>query len=160
MGTPSSKRRYKRYKRRVEVEFTTGDTTYKGISSDLSEKGLFIRTRYAMVPGTEVSIKLYLPNGNVAHVKGIVRHSLKTSFNFVKNGMGIELVEIDRNYENFLYEELIDYDRKEQIGAESLQKEAPEYIIISCPSCSVKNRVRKDRLSMSPKCGKCGTLLN
>jgi len=155
-----SKRRYKRYKRRVEIEFTAGDTTYKGISSDLSERGLFIRTRYALVPGTEISIKLYLPNGNVANVKGIVRHSLKTSFNFVKNGMGVELIEIDKNYENFLYEELIDYERKEQIGAENLQKETPEYIIILCPSCSVKNRVRRDRLSMGPKCGKCGTLLS
>jgi len=35
----------------------------------------------------------------------------------------------------------------------------PEYLIITCLDCSVKNKVASKKLSLNPRCGKCGTLL-
>ncbi len=33
-------------------------------------------------------------------------------------------------------------------------------LIIPCPSCNAKNRIPATKQHLSPKCGKCGTLLN
>ncbi len=162
-----SKRRYKRYTKRLETEFSAANMTYKGISSDLSEKGLFIRTQHGFVPGTKINIKLLLPDGTISHLKGIVRRTVKTPHRFVKNGMGIELIETDIHYENFLMEELIGYDRaakpQSPTPEDSPKPEASppkdEFVIVSCPSCGVKNKVSKKKISLKPRCGRCGTYL-
>ncbi|NOX21250.1 MAG: hypothetical protein GXO99_08365 [Nitrospirae bacterium] len=68
---------------------------------------MFIRTHHGFVPGTTIEIKLYLPDGSIAKLKGIVRRTIKTPHYFIKNGMGVELIETDDNFKNFLKQELI-----------------------------------------------------
>ncbi len=153
-----SKRKYKRFTRRLEVEFSAGEQTYKGISSDISIRGMFIRTQHAFIRGTKINIKLYLPDGEVAHLEGIVRRAIKTPHYFIKNGMGIEIVRTDQVFENFLSQELIDYDR-DYSSTERKTKEA-DFTIVVCPSCGVKNRLKKGFKSFKAKCGRCGSYLS
>lgn len=162
------RRRHKRYTKRIETEFSSGDMHFRGISSDLSEKGLFIRTQHGFVPGTTVNIKLRLPDGSTSHLRGLVKRTVKTHLQFVKNGMGIEILESDSTYTRFLREELIGIpsnplkpsdvvEVKSNSRSEEGQEE--EVVLQACPACGIKNRVKVAALSMKPRCGKCGSSL-
>ncbi len=163
-----SKRRHKRYTKRIETEFSSGDMIFRGISSDLSEQGLFIRTQHGFVPGTTVNIQLMLPDGSTSHLKGLVKRTVKTHLHLVKNGMGIEIFESDDNYVRFLREELIGipFNLSQPADVVEVKTEArageaseEEVIIRTCPACGTKNRVKVAALSMKPRCGKCGSSL-
>ncbi|MBI5846976.1 MAG: PilZ domain-containing protein [Nitrospirae bacterium] len=173
------RRRHERFVRRLESEFVGQGKNYRAISSDFSRYGLFIRTNHAFVPGTELEIIIHLPNGTDCRLKGVVRRAMKTTIVSLKNGMGIELTSRDHNYIKFLK----DFDPSEdgQPPAFSGEKRAdpeptaqgqnephehyrkpahdtaPDFVIITCAQCGVKNKVRRERLSHGPKCGKCGS---
>ncbi len=177
-----------RFTKRLEVTFSSGTLKYRGISSDLSAGGLFIRTQNGFAPGNLVDIEIYLPENKVGRLKGIVRRTVKSPMNLVKNGMGIELVERDPYYLDFLrnfdvggrpeedtasrpsakvVEDQEAEKTHESRGGEA-GKEKPgaftepshESVIIICQSCKVKNKVPRERLWLGPKCGRCGTVLD
>lgn len=103
---------------------------------------------------------------------------MKTPIVSLKNGMGIELLHRDHNYINFLR----DFDPTEDGESGTVANEeptrpepayhghhkpqehyqkpasdpAPDFVIIACAQCGVKNKVRRERLSHGPKCGRCG----
>jgi hypothetical protein len=168
-----SKRRHARFIRRLETEFSAEGKEYRAISSDFSCNGLFIRTNHAFPPGTVVSILVHLPDGTPSVLKGRVRRALRTTVVSLKNGMGIELIEKDLPYTNFMLGFTNECEEKpgepEQkfrpvdvppATEKTADTPAPDFMIISCPSCGVKNKVRSERLSQGPKCGKCGSLLS
>ncbi len=141
--------RHPRFTKRLEVKFSSGKDTYKGILSNLSQSGLFIRTNRGFAPGTIIAIELIMPDGTISVLKGIVRRTVKTSL-AIKNGMGIELIEQDSTYMNFIN------SFHEKTGT-PLEKKAPEeFLIISCSQCGVKNKVLSGKISLGPKCGRCG----
>ncbi|HXX56630.1 MAG TPA: PilZ domain-containing protein [Thermodesulfovibrionales bacterium] len=158
--------------KRLETTFSSGDSKYRGISSDLSASGLFIRTQHGLVPGSIVDIELYLPDGKICILKGTVRRTVKTGMSSLfKDGMGVELIEQDSNYREFL--KSLDspgekYERGSQESASAEQAEemikepkgGSDFILLPCPSCKVQNRVRRDKLSIPLRCGKCGEALN
>jgi len=96
------KRREDRYKGRFKIEYASGGQVYRGISSDLSMNGLFIRTRNPLETGTLITMLLHLPGGLTATLKGKVTRVLVmhegTSAVSIRNGMGIEILEKDYNY--------------------------------------------------------------
>jgi Tfp pilus assembly protein PilZ len=100
--TAQEKRREDRYRGRFKIEYASGDQTYRGISSDLSLNGLFIRTRKPLEMGTLITMLLHLPGGLTATLKGKVARVLVTpegtSAISIRNGMGIEIIEKDYNY--------------------------------------------------------------
>ncbi|MEW6214769.1 MAG: PilZ domain-containing protein [Nitrospirota bacterium] len=96
------KRQHQRLTKRLETIFSSGDMSFTGISSNLSEGGLFIRSRHGFVPGSIIDIELLLPEGKVSFLKGRVKRTLKTPLSGLKNGMGIELIKKDVAYINFL----------------------------------------------------------
>lgn len=176
-----------RFTKRLEVTFSSGTLKYRGISSDLSAGGLFIRTQNGLAPGNLIDIEIYLPENKVGRLKGIVRRTVKSPMNLVKNGMGIELVERDPHYLDFLKNFDIgsrpeeDTSRPSEKGIEDREAEKtpesrggeagkekpgaaaeppPESVIIICQSCKVKNKVPRERLWLGPKCGRCGTVLD
>ena len=133
---------------------------YTGITSDISENGIFIRTRYGFVPGTIIKIEIYLPEDKISKLKGKVKRSTRTQIASLKNGMGIEIIEKDSNYTIFLNS--MDEGNKDNPSGSQESFSAsppPEYLIITCLDCSVKNKVAREKLSLNPRCGKCGTLL-
>jgi hypothetical protein len=110
---------------------------------------------------------LYLPDDKEAHLKGIVRRATKTNSYIVKNGMGVELMEYDENYLEFL-KTILDGDLKAEplifeepatTASDAPSEDKPDSQILKCPHCGVKNRVPHSKLSMDPKCGKCKKLL-
>lgn len=160
-----SKRKFNRYTKRLQTEFIAAGMKNKGISSDLSKKGIFIRTQHGFVPGTIIDIRLQLPDGRTSNLKGIVRRTIKVPLNLAKNGMGVELTEFDRVYTDFLAEHILINDPdailEPSTSATALDADdnVNEHIVISCGSCSVKNRVKVSMLHLRPKCGKCGAYL-
>jgi hypothetical protein len=168
-----ARRGHDRFIRRLETEFTAEDKTYRGISSDLSISGLFIRTQHAFSPDTLIDIIIHLPDSIDVKLRGMVRRSIKTPVVSIKNGMGIEILENDSRYVNFVKSvfpgSLEDIEStapepdappvRERADEPPPQPPPPEFTIIACPNCSVKNRVITAKLSLGPKCGKCGYLL-
>ncbi|NIM04205.1 MAG: hypothetical protein GTN65_00975 [Armatimonadetes bacterium] len=93
------KRREERYRKRLECEFSGAGMTYKGFVSDVSARGMFIRTRSGFREDSGVDVKIYLPGDGISNVSGVVRRALRyQELNLVKNGMGIELMQMDDNY--------------------------------------------------------------
>ena len=95
------KRQHKRYTSRCEIEFSMNGTTYRGISSNLSQNGLFIRTRKPFTADTIIDLMVHFPNGSTSKLKGITRRAIRNPLDN-QNGMGIELIEKDSNYFDFV----------------------------------------------------------
>lgn len=149
--------RHPRFTRRLEVTFISGGLSYKGILSNLSANGLFIRTNRGFAPGTEVEIHLMMPGDKISSLKGIVRRTVKAPVTPAKNGMGIELITRDEAYVNLVMTSL------QEQGIDTKELPLPESVtdfqIIACSGCGIKNKVSLEKLSREPKCGRCGTLL-
>jgi len=145
--------RHPRFTKRLEARFSSGVMSFTGISSNLSESGLFIRTNRGFAPDTAIDIELVMPDGKTSSLKGLVRRTIKTPMSTLKNGMGVELIEKDAAYINFLK------SFTEEPDTETEKITTPEFQIISCSNCGVKNKVSSEKLSLGPKCGRCGTPL-
>ena len=161
MGGGVSKREHRRYTKRLETVFKTGGRSFRSFSSDISKRGLFIKTNRAFAPGSIIDIELGLPDGSVAYLKGRVRRATKTMVSSFKNGMGVELIEVDDNFKRFLMEELSEESGKEagEGPRESSKCLNDDTIIMLCSSCKAKNRLEKARCNLGPKCGRCGAPL-
>jgi len=113
---------------------------------------------------------IHLPGVSDVKLKGRVRRSVKTPIVSIKNGMGIEIVENDPRYINFVKSAVPDACEEQAYGdsdpGTSFQKNIneppsygppkPEFNIIACPGCGIRNKVNNAKLSLGPKCGKCG----
>jgi hypothetical protein len=105
-----NKRTQKRFIGRCEIDFTSAGVTHKGLSSDFSLNGLFIRTNHSLPEGAIIDIVVYLPEGATSMMKGRVVRSLRTAIGkalgtqikSIKNGMGVELIKKDTNYLHFI----------------------------------------------------------
>lgn len=168
-----------RFTKRLESTFAAEGMRFRGISSDISAGGLFIRTQHALRPGTVIDIEIFLSDQKVSRVKGIVRRSTKTPVTTIKNGMGVQLIEKDSAFGDILKDfgiadkpeedmprssaagegkaETKDEDMPAELKApDEPAQDKPESVIITCRNCNVKNRVLKKMLMLGPKCGKCG----
>ncbi len=152
-----SKRLAKRFIRRLEIGFSGAGFEGKGITSDVSKRGVFIRTQKVIQPGTNIDMKICLPDGRVSSLKGIVRRSIKLPFftSEIKNGIGVEIIEKDEIFDELLKE--LDFENKKVVMDEKVDSQ--DFMIVTCASCGVKNRVPLSKSSMSPRCGKCRALL-
>ena len=158
-----SKRKHDRFVRRLETEFSAEDKNYRGISSDLSRSGLFIRTNHAFPTGTLVDILIHLPDGTSSRLKGNVRRALKTPAVSLKNGMGIELTEKDAFYNKFL--DTFFPGEEEEADRPAARTERPDaigepdpaaYVVVACAHCNARNKVSRSKMAVGHTCGKCG----
>ena len=163
-----TRRGHERFIRRLETEFTAEDKNYRGISSDLSISGLFIRTNHAFVPDTQLDIVIHLPDSTDVKLKGRVRRAIKTPVVSLKNGMGVEITENDPQYIKFVKAVIpgIQEEPRNE-GPEpgtshkhieeppTAEPPLPEFTIITCPRCGIRNKVRIAKLPLGPMCGKC-----
>jgi ribosomal protein S27AE len=145
-----------RFTKRLEARFRSGGLNYTGILSNFSQTGLFVRTNRGFTPGTIIDIELVMPNNEVSVLKGVVRRTVKTQLSSLGNGMGVELIEKDSKYSDFMKSFRDIRESKTPVKNNNSQ----EFKIISCPNCGVKNKVAYEKLTLRPKCGKCGTPLS
>jgi hypothetical protein len=104
------KRRQKRFIDRYKVELNVNDKTYRGLSSNFSLNGLFIRTKQKFQSGTLLEIIIHFPNDLTSRLKGkVIRVSRsplygvdKTENGYVEKGLGIEIIEKDSLYLHFI----------------------------------------------------------
>jgi hypothetical protein len=89
------KRRTKRIVTRLPVNFGAAELAHTGITNDISESGMFIKTTKFYSPGCLLKINLLIPkNGATTFTGRVVRADRKPPFlSLVNNGVGVELVE-------------------------------------------------------------------
>ncbi len=98
----AEKRKTERKIKRFPVAFLCGTQTYRGRSSDISNSGLFIRTRKPLKPGVSVKMVLEMDNHCKIALKGISARATLTQFASFKNGMGVKLTSAPAAYEELL----------------------------------------------------------
>jgi Tfp pilus assembly protein PilZ len=98
----ANKRDCERKIKRYNIFFTDGGAERSGITSNVSCKGLFIRTRKVFPVGTFLNVKLEIDDNTVLKLKGRVRRADKAHIATQKTGMGIELFEIPDEYKNLI----------------------------------------------------------
>ena len=101
----SETRRQRRFRRRCEIEFVTNNALHRGICSDFSLQGLFIRTSSPLPPDTVLNLVLYLSDGLTARLKVKVKRSEKAPeapARASQHGMGVEIIEKDTTYLRFI----------------------------------------------------------
>ncbi|MEW6586790.1 MAG: PilZ domain-containing protein [Nitrospirota bacterium] len=163
-------KRTPRFTKRLEATFSSGQYSFRGILSNVSESGLFIRTNRGFTPGTTVDIELMLPDNQVSRLKGIVRRTIKQSVQSSKNGMGVELIMKDDNFIQFVRSVKLEQPERSEEPVETTASDAgvspiadsmsaPEFEILSCPVCGVKNKIYTAKRALGPKCGRCGNPL-
>lgn len=97
------KKRPTRIIKRLETEFSSaGCITYRGISSNISGRGIFVRTSRPFAPDAPVDLTIRLPDHSLAKLKGKVRWATRGGRQSEKNGMGIEIIERDQNFVDFV----------------------------------------------------------
>lgn len=83
--------------------------------------------------------------------------------------MGVELIERDQNYLDFVKTiDGEDKDQRDETGESRVETvrhpegkgdEIPDSRIVACVNCDTKNRIPEGRVPLGAKCGRCGTLL-
>jgi len=104
------RRRQRRFLKRCTIEFTSNGQTYRGICRNLSLDGLFIKTRKPLALEKIIEMILQLPDGSTSRLTGRVTRAIREPYSLIleragipsKDGMGIELIEKDTNYQKFL----------------------------------------------------------
>jgi hypothetical protein len=105
-----NKRKLKRFSHRCKIAFTVDGVTYRGLSSNFSLNGLFIRTKHPFPPETLFDIVIYLPNDLTAQVKGkVIRASndpllgtIGMAGRYREKGMGVAIIEKTPLYLHFI----------------------------------------------------------
>lgn len=92
----------KRFTKRFSLTFSNGKDEYNGVTSNLSITGLFIRTRNAFPPGTNIRIMLEIDKDRRIDLNGVVTWAVKTGVADFKNGMGVRLTNIPKEYEELM----------------------------------------------------------
>ena len=135
MSDKIERRKHPRFIKRLETRVSINQASSWTISGDLSESGLFIRTNRGYNIGTPIDIELSLPGNRVSFLKGIVRRTIRTPIPTMRNGMGIEVIEKDETFRDFV--KSIIGERRENAGEEQT---TPDLQIISSLNCEVSDK--------------------
>lgn len=113
-----TKRKSRRFFKRCNVEFTVSNIKFRGISSDFSLTGFFLRTTHPQFAGTVLDVVIERPDGQICRVKGEVTRSVRSASRWYggrkirmtseKDGMGIRVIEKDQNYLHLIRDLLVE----------------------------------------------------
>ena len=133
------KRRHPRFNKRIATKILADQISFTCMTNDISEKGLFIKTSRSIAVNTPVDIQLLLPGNRFSFLKGIVRRTIGTPVSTMKNALGIEIIEQDETFINFMKSSI----RGNEINTKGNYAET-ESQIISCSNLEVENKVLED----------------
>lgn len=95
------RRRHFRVNKSLISQIFADDINLFVITGNLSTNGISLISKQCLPVDTAVMIEIVLPDNSVSSLRGIVRRTIDTSA-FIHRGMGIELIEKDSNYAQFL----------------------------------------------------------
>jgi hypothetical protein len=95
------RRRHFRVNKSLISRILAADVNLFVRTGDLSANGLSLISKKCLPVDTVVKIEIAMPDNSVSSLRGIVRRIIDTS-TFIHNGMGIELLEKDNKYIQFL----------------------------------------------------------
>jgi hypothetical protein len=124
------RRKHPRFIKRLTTTLLVDHKSLTGISGDLSESGLFIRTKRTFAVNTLIDIELLMPDGRVSSLKGLIK---RTHVSALKTGIGIEITERDVTFTDFL--KYISGEKEADVAEKHV---SPELQTISRLSCGVK----------------------
>jgi Tfp pilus assembly protein PilZ len=97
----ADKRKDKRKIKRLHITILCGENQHKGISSNFSFSGLFIKTRKKFKPGSSVSMILEVNDSQKMSLRGtIARTKIGSKFDKFNDGIGIQLTTIPQAYKH------------------------------------------------------------
>lgn len=99
------KRKKNRIDKRLTVRYGQNNTSFSGITKNVSEKGLFIQAGSIFPTGTILRIRLSLEQFETIELWGIVRWNKQIPFymvNVISGGMGIELINPPEKYSSYI----------------------------------------------------------
>lgn len=102
MKKSTEKRKHPRFMKRLAMKFQVNHQIFMGMSGNLSEWGIFVKTNRDFAVGSPVEIELLLPCRQTAFLKGIVKRTSTTHLPSVKNGIGIQIIESDKSFMDFV----------------------------------------------------------
>ena len=118
MKKVTEKRKHPRFMKRLAMKFQVNHQIFMGMSGNLSEWGLFIKTNRHFAVGSPIEIELLLPCKQTAFLKGIVKRTSTTNLSPVKNGIGIQIIESNKSFMDFVKTIMINgesYGRDQQV---------------------------------------------
>jgi len=95
-------RKDKRFTTQLRVKLNSGSLIAWGILCDVSENGLFVKCNRDFIMDTAISIEIFLPDNINSLLKGIVKRKIEMSESYRKHGLGIELIEKDAPYQQYV----------------------------------------------------------
>lgn len=96
------KRKDKRFDTQLRVKLNAGSLIAWGVLCDVSENGLFVKCNLDFIMDTAISIEIFMPDNANSLVKGIVKRKIEMSEAYRKHGLGIELIEKDAPYQQYV----------------------------------------------------------
>lgn len=104
------RRTQKRFAKRCTAKFTADGQTYTALCRNLSLDGLFIKTRKPLSIDKIIEMMVDLPDGSTSKLTGRVTRAIREPYSLMleragipsKDGMGIQLIEKDANYLDFV----------------------------------------------------------
>jgi len=102
MRKPVENRKHPRFMKRLAIKFRVNHKIFMGMSGNLSEYGIFIKTNRNFAIDSPIDIELLLPGKQTAFLKGIIKRTSKFDLSSVNNGIGIQIIENDKAFIDFV----------------------------------------------------------
>ncbi len=100
------RRAFERINKKLQVKFWSGGINYTGITTNVSENGMFVGTKKELLTGALLDLEVILPNGDSIRVPVKVKRTMKTAdsynYNIYENGLGVQLASEHPRYEKFI----------------------------------------------------------
>jgi len=88
--------------KRLAIKFCVNHKIFMGMSGNLSDYGIFIKTNRNFAIDSPIDIELLLPGKQTAFLKGIIKRTAKANLSAVNNGIGIQIIENDKAFMDFV----------------------------------------------------------
>ena len=94
--------KFKRFKKRLRLEFTDGKAASKGFTTEIAEDSMYISCRKPLKRGDWLEIVAYLPDDKSGRAKAKVLMSEKAVAGVGDSGMEVELTLYNKAFASFL----------------------------------------------------------
>jgi tetratricopeptide (TPR) repeat protein len=102
MKKSTEQRKHPRFMKRLAIKFSINHKIFMGMSGNLSDCGIFIKTNRNFAVDSPIDIELLLPGKQTAFLKGIIKRTSKADLSAVNNGIGIQIIENDKAFMDFV----------------------------------------------------------